>query len=462
VTIPSTHENKVLENHGYISDVKIVDSADKPGEKVLMGAHKFTEPETEAKVRRGSVANRSCGILYNYIDTETGTCFPQVLEHVALTNKPWVRGMAAYGDLSEANLSDREVVPMFLSETVHKVASDVDVEPIVIKPVSTKMSEEEVKKELNLADVMWGTEPSLNSIRSQLVDHFRTMRPAGEYGAPYYSCMDVTATKALICVDYGMDDDCDDNWVVPFTVDADNKVAVSDFSQWTPVTQEWVKDEDAATDRDETAATGAQLSEVAQSRLQLSQGQKTDRQGGAMTPTTAEVLSRLELSEEARAIVKEIVAENERNKALLAETTKATRVANVANRVKDLQSRAFPPGFLKEYEAIALSDDGQVATVLHLSEGGTSSQIEQTATQIADRLIAALPVDDSGKLALADQASLLENPLTARPAATAEEQAEIADKNKKPMSADEQLAEWEAAAPGSTRGMNLSTEGKAV
>lgn len=117
VTIPTSHNNGVLENTGFIKAMKIADSTMRPGEKVLMGGHDFTEPDVKEKVGRGTIANRSCGILYDYTNNETGTTFGAVVEHVCLTNRPFVPGMEPYGALQDLDFSDRTVVPLMLVES---------------------------------------------------------------------------------------------------------------------------------------------------------------------------------------------------------------------------------------------------------------------------------------------------------------------------------------------------------
>jgi hypothetical protein len=103
VTVPETHENKPTENHGYIKGLKIVEGKFKgTPTKFLMGAYDFTEPATKDKVRRGSVPSRSAGFLYDYERTDTGKRYAVVLEHVALTPKPWLRGMPRFGRKLEA------------------------------------------------------------------------------------------------------------------------------------------------------------------------------------------------------------------------------------------------------------------------------------------------------------------------------------------------------------------------
>lgn len=538
VTIPTSHENGVLENNGYIVDMRIDDSTKRVGERVLMGAHKVTEPDVLGRLTRGSVANRSCGILHDYVDTETGTTYDQVVEHVALTNKPWVRGMAAYGDLAEVDLSARQVVPMMLSEAPHAPApasdsawdDDVDrftdsqyanscvvdrgaeaaerfalpiCEPdgtlnslavhvaagMLLKlgdvttaakrtaaaklivayrqlgeePANALMklvaSSTKVPVPTALADVQWGETPSLNTIRDKVTAHLSNFRNEGEPGGPpYYYVMDVTADKALVQIEYA-GYDVDDAWIVPLAIEGDD-VKLADFAQWTPVEKAWVTDEDAAQDKNELAAilgpggmpipqpeSEALFAERTTSRRQLHQ-ERHHQQGGAPMPaTTQDVLDRLELSDEAKAVLQKIADENRVLHTRLAETEKESRKALVAGRVKELEAKGFSPGFLNEYERIALADDGQPAAVLNLSEGGVARDVEHTATQLAERLIAAMPFDESGKLALAGQANLIESPAASRPALSDADAAAAGEAKPGEKTGDDLLAEWAEADP---------------
>lgn len=96
VTIPSSHANKTLENTGFIRDVKL-GSDPETGKVTLYAKHDFTEPDVKGKVERGTIANRSAGILLNYFAKNTGEKFRAVLDHVALTNKPWIENLRPFG-----------------------------------------------------------------------------------------------------------------------------------------------------------------------------------------------------------------------------------------------------------------------------------------------------------------------------------------------------------------------------
>lgn len=166
-----------------------------------------------------------------------------------------------------------------------------------------------------------------------------------------------------------------------------------------------------------------------------------------MPPITQAELDRLELSDDQRAVFQRMLSDNQEKDTRLAEVARAARTTTVEARVKELQGKGFSPGFCAEYERIALGDDGNPAVVLNLSENGVSRQVEHTATQVADRLIAAMPFDTSGKLALAEQANLLESPIGTRPALSDADARKAAGEKEGPKTGEDLLADWEKADP---------------
>jgi hypothetical protein len=555
VTIPTRHENNVLDNTGFLKSMKIVDSKKRPGEKLLVGAHDFRDPDVKKKVQLGTIANRSCGIVYDYVNTETGKKYSQAVDHVALTNRPWVTGMAAYGEISgEDDFSSREIVPMLLSEAphtdlavgtdsdwdgsasrfddqqwarscildrsdgdakeryglpirepdgtlnsnaVHNAASRInqikgaslaqkksaarllisaynktgDKPPDGLRQIvsaSTGLSEAE-RKSLLLADVQWSAdELSMNSVTDQVVSMLDDLGRQGEV-YPIYSVLDVVVTpdpKTLVRINYGDSDGTCDYCVIPLEFDG-GKVTLSNFSEWVFVRKEWVTDEDSQQDKQELSSilglSDQIFNSVSKTNLSLLSGDAL-RKGGAMPPTIQEALERLGLSEDQRAVIQPLLTENQTLKTQLGEVTKTARKTHVETRVKELQSQKFPPGFCRAFEEIALGDDGMVAATLNLSEedGQKIGVKEYTVTQIAERLVASLPRDDSGALALAERANLLTSPISGRSPLTAEDQAkqDEIDGKKGPKTADEWMSEAEKVAPGVTSALNLSTSQK--
>jgi hypothetical protein len=102
VTVPLTHEDRVDENTGFVKAMKIED--DEEGRKVLKAGIEFTEPEIKQKALRGTIANISGGVLFDYIQKETGKLFKGVMAHAALTNHPWLNGLKPFGVEASENL----------------------------------------------------------------------------------------------------------------------------------------------------------------------------------------------------------------------------------------------------------------------------------------------------------------------------------------------------------------------
>lgn len=95
VTIPASHKDTVLENTGFIRKLRF--GKDEQGRTTLEAAMDFTEPDVKEKALRGTIANTSAGVLFDYIHKESGKKFRSVLAHAALTNRPWLNGMKPFG-----------------------------------------------------------------------------------------------------------------------------------------------------------------------------------------------------------------------------------------------------------------------------------------------------------------------------------------------------------------------------
>lgn len=110
VTIPLTHADNVMENTGFVRDLRM--GQDDEGRATLEAKLDFTEPDVKGKVLRKTIANVSSGILFDYIRKDIGKRFGAVLGHVALTNSPWLNGMKPFG----VEASDGPVTAMGFSE----------------------------------------------------------------------------------------------------------------------------------------------------------------------------------------------------------------------------------------------------------------------------------------------------------------------------------------------------------
>lgn len=107
VTVPLEHTSAPDKNTGYVKDLVL--ESDDNGD-YLKALIDFTEPDIEQKVLNGSIADTSVGLKFGYRRKRDGEKFPVVLDHVALTNKPWIDGLPSFG-LSETN---SENVPIFV------------------------------------------------------------------------------------------------------------------------------------------------------------------------------------------------------------------------------------------------------------------------------------------------------------------------------------------------------------
>lgn len=500
VTIPLSHENKVLENTGYIKQVKISDSKKIPGQKVLLAGHEFTEPDVKEKVERGTIPSRSSGILYDYKNTTTGKVYPAALDHVCLTPKPWMGGMEPYG---AAELGDRTIVPMMLSEEIVSAKIAEPTQPTKLAQENTT-SHQQKKKEIQsefLADIVWGEKPSFRDIEKQVEELLDHMSGGEEGSYPRYYLLDVTDDKVLIKVNYGIGPD-QDAWVVPYTLDKDNILHLAPFNEWIDSTKKWVTDMiDPEKDKAELDRLGMSLSEeekiqlatltskarkdlpssafvypseerypihdlaharnalarVAQNgsseeqskvrsavyskypelkknkesstkmadplkmasanRLGLSGQDNYQPIGGPMTLLMSEEkMELLGLSGEAKEFQRSQNKEIEKLNLKLAESQKVEKETSTANKISKYKEEGLEafPGLLREFETTALSDDGDVAVKLHLSENGHETTRIETATQIAERFMAAIPRKNE-KVELSEFANKLETPAVERP-----------------------------------------------
>lgn len=540
----SAHNNALYQNTGLIKDLRIADSKKMPGEKVILAAHEFTEPDIKGKIERGTIPSRSCGLLYDYKNTTTGKVYPIALEHVALTSKPWVGGMAAYGS---EEFSDRQVVPMMLSEKSINIKIDHPIEKIS----PTKLAQETATFETNkvrsnsqsefLADVQWGDAPSYNDIRNQINSILEKMSPDFD-SYPSYNLLDLTDDKCLIKVNYGIGPD-QDAWVCPYSIEGED-VKLAPFTDWIDVTKKWVSDT-VDPEQDKKELNKLKMSEEDVKLSILSSKQRKDlpdsdfifpsekrypipdlaharnalarvaqngssdeqtkvknavykrypalksdsstkmsesplqaaskRRGGSALDKykppggpmnllmSEEQIERLGLEE---GPAKEaFIKQNEllRKQSIeLAESKKAEKETWVAKRMDELKGEFSEDcaGLLKEFEKTYLSDDGDAALELKLSDHGYETKVLETATQTLERIIKAMPRKD-GKVSLNERANLLENPLDKRPDVV-DPNSQVKDRSK--MTGDELLAEMAAADPAVAREiqtkLTLSSNGK--
>lgn len=115
VTIPTSHADGVLENTGFIRDMRM--GQDEEGKAILEVLPDFRDPEVKEKARLGTIANKSAGILFDYVRKVDGKKFRAAIGHMALTNKPWLNGLKPFGVNAGENIA-----VMSFSEATHLAA----------------------------------------------------------------------------------------------------------------------------------------------------------------------------------------------------------------------------------------------------------------------------------------------------------------------------------------------------
>jgi len=113
VSVPagSYHPDQVAaeDNRGFVQKLKIV------GDK-LFGGFKFTNPDTQAAVEDGSIADCSVYLEPDVIHPETGEKFGWALTHVLLTNNPLVQDLEPFGAPIPASASGNVTVDVYVQE----------------------------------------------------------------------------------------------------------------------------------------------------------------------------------------------------------------------------------------------------------------------------------------------------------------------------------------------------------
>lgn len=99
------HKNITRVNTGFVRGLWI---EDKDSGAVLKAKMEFTEPEVKAKVLRGTYADVSCGIPWKI--RARGKEYGATLEHIAITNRPFIDGLGPFLAASDEQRADAEIV----------------------------------------------------------------------------------------------------------------------------------------------------------------------------------------------------------------------------------------------------------------------------------------------------------------------------------------------------------------
>lgn len=444
VTVPETHSNTTLENTGFIKGMKVVDGVVKDQKtkksskvKVLLGGYDIKLPEVKRKMQLGSVAGRSAGILYDYTNTETGKTYPAVVEHVCLTNKPWITGMLSFGrKLAEGGMN---VVGLSLSDE-----GPSDDEYTLALADELELSEDD-QDFLAVAGATWDHETSpawlqgqVNKIlqearqkkqeakRAQASKNGAGYSPYVEESVPRYRCCEAKPGSALVSDGYG---DEANYWIAPITV-AKGVVSLSDFDKWTASKRTFMPDErDAPTKEnlslnqedkpdDAPAPSRIELAQAAHRARGAGTNDQPPRGGGNMGSNDGSSTT-LELSEVAQAAIqraeteareqKERADRLERQIAGLSSTVFSNEADKFISWVASDESglglsekRGFS-GFLVELRHTLLADDGEPAVVSDHFADASNSEGTLTLSDVVKRLFNAISTSQKGKKSLGEQ-----------------------------------------------------------
>jgi len=139
VYVPCEHSESPRDNTGFVTSLKVVKGADDPLENGLWCAIKFTEPDIEDMVDRGSIKDVSAWLTPNFVDSRDGSTWSWVLRHVALTNQPVLHLMpfAASSDADGDEVYSQEEV-----EAVDKTTEEMQAE---ITRLSQELTDEQTR-----------------------------------------------------------------------------------------------------------------------------------------------------------------------------------------------------------------------------------------------------------------------------------------------------------------------------
>lgn len=394
------HKNITRLNTGYVRDVWI--SEDENGEAKLVAKMEFTEPEIKERILRGTYSDVSCGIPWSIVSR--GKKYGAALEHVAITNRPFIDGLGPFLAASD-NVEEEIEVTHFSMDDVEMDAAAVAEAPAAEAPVTENVTEEitaETEDEtVEQFDDLDELEAALEA--AQFEDQLR------DFGAEALtSQLELPEGYEIADVLYSNDQKiftvrnsiAETSWQVPFEVTSNGtseNVLLAAIEDWIAM------DEEEAQAPVENSAAPRQIApmsdlEAAQNlrEIRLSDVPEITNEEDNLSTLHGEELDRLDLSDEQRAAFQSILDEN-------AALAAKTREADADARISELEGMGLKerPGFLKLYREVMLSDDGGPAVVV-LSDSSDEKE-KLTAVEILDRALDALK-DDEGQVALSDQA----------------------------------------------------------
>lgn len=364
------HKNSTRLNTGFVRDLWIKD--EDSTSKLVAKIH-FTEPDVREKVLRGTYDDVSCGIPWDL--KVRGQQFGACLEHVCITNKPFIDGLGPFLALSDGEEHVEVAIAHFGAvATADPESQETETEP----PEGETAPEETETPPAEPPSAHDAVPPSFNELRTMVIGALGLQLGLGSD----YEVADIRSEMAIV-----RNRIANVTWSVPFTFEQDGRnLSVAPIA-------DWVQEEGQT----EAEPPPTQLSELERARqlreLRLSQP-STNSKGGPPMSTLS--LDGVELSDEQRAAIQNVLDENAKLKG-------ENREGKVEKRIAELSDLGLNerPGALKLYRQVFLSDDGGAAIVLLSDDGKEKERL--TALDILDRFIEAVKGSD-GKVVLSDQA----------------------------------------------------------
>lgn len=412
------HKNITRLNTGYVRDIWI--SEDESGDAKLVAKMEFTEPDIKEKVLRGTYSDVSCGIPWSMVSR--GKKYGAALEHVAITNRPFIDGLGPF--LAASDNVEEEI------EVTHFSMDDVEMDAAVAEAPAVEAPVAEITTDAPVADAEESSDEAVEQF-----DNLDELEAAIE-AAQFEDELRDFATEALTSqlelpegyeiaeVLYSDDQKiftvrnsiAETSWQVPFEVTdsgTSQGVLLAGVEDWVAMDEEEAQApvENSAAPRQEAPMSDLEAAQQLREIL-LSDVPEITNEEDNLSTLHGEELDRLDLSDEQRAAFQSILEEN-------AQLSAKTREADADARISELEEMGLKerPGFLKLYREVMLSDDGGPAVVVF--SDGSEEKEKLTAVEILDRALDALK-DDEGKVALSDQALVSGND-TPPPADASEE-----------------------------------------
>jgi len=98
--VPLTHTGDPMKNTGDIIDIYVGPSTSQPGKMALFGKLLIKIKEVAEKIGK-TILGDSIGVVKVY-SNETGELLGEALEHVALTNRPYIQNLSGFQELAKS------------------------------------------------------------------------------------------------------------------------------------------------------------------------------------------------------------------------------------------------------------------------------------------------------------------------------------------------------------------------